>query len=207
MWTPVFAMALLSVESAGTDVRRRVGVDIDPQVMLGIGDFCNQGGDLIGCSQAWGALGVRGAISWFPKPAFSIGVGGGYFWLPNDSVGVDNGTTTTFPKRMRQLFATGKLLWGPGAWLEVDLGVATMIDGIQMTGGIESSTSVSQSGPLMGMRVGYDWRVNEYLGFGVGGGAVLTLLPATGPADARGDRHSYADPVWIGLLGRTSFGY
>jgi hypothetical protein len=47
-----------------------------------------------------------------------------------------------------------------------------------MTGAIESSTSVSQSGPLNGMRVGYDWRVNRYLGFGVGGGAVLTLLPS-----------------------------
>jgi hypothetical protein len=207
MWTSVFAMAMLSVESAGTDVPRRVEVNIDPQVMLGVGDFCDQGGDFIGCSPVWGALGVRGAIGWLPNPAFSVGVGGGYFWLPNDSIGVENGTTTTFPKRMRQIFATGKLLWGPGAWLEVDLGVATMIDGIQTTGATESSTSVSQSGPLTGVRAGYDWRVSRYLGFGMGGGAVLTFLPATGPADARGDRHSYGNPVWIGLLGRTSFGY
>jgi hypothetical protein len=207
MWTPVLVMALLSVESAGTDVPRQLGLDIDPQVMLGIGEFCEQGGDTIGCSPAWGAVGVRAAIGWLPNPAFSVGAGGGYFWLPNDSMGFDGGTTTTFPKRMRQIFATGKLFLGPGAWVETDLGLATLIDGIRMTGAIESSTSVSQSGPLMGLRVGYDWRVNRYLGFGVGGGAVLTLLPATGPADARGDRHNYGNPVWIGLLGRTSFGY
>ena len=90
MWTPVFTMALLAVESAGTEFPPRVEVDIDPQVMLGIGDFCDQGGDVIGCSPAWGALGVRGAIGWLPNPAFSVGVGGGYFWLPNDSIGVDN---------------------------------------------------------------------------------------------------------------------
>lgn len=204
---PVFAMALLSVESAGTDVPRSVEVDIDPQVMLGIGDFCKQGGDLIGCGPGQGALGFRGAIGWFPKPALSVGVGGGYFWLGNDGFGFNNGTTTTYPKRMRQIFVTGKLFGGSGSWLEADLGVATLIDGIEMTGAIESFTSVSQSGPLVGVRVGYDWQVSRYLGFGLGGGAVLTLMPAIGPADAEGARHSYGNPVWIGLLGRTSFGY
>jgi hypothetical protein len=39
MWTPVFAMALLSMESAVTDVPRRVELDVDPQVMVGHSAF------------------------------------------------------------------------------------------------------------------------------------------------------------------------
>jgi len=37
MWKSVIAMALLSAESPGTDLPRRVELDIDPQVMAGIG--------------------------------------------------------------------------------------------------------------------------------------------------------------------------
>jgi hypothetical protein len=209
---PVGAMAMLWaalwLDGAPANAERGIGLrlDVDPQVALGIGDFCEQGSDYLACSPIRGALGFRGAVGFAPTPALSVGIGGGYFWLPDDSKGVDSvsATTTTFPKRMRHLFATGRHHPTPGTWIECDVGAVQMVDGIRTTGAVESYESVSVWGALLGVRAGYQWSPSRHFAPAIGAAATVTLLPSEVPSDTRGTRHSYGDPVWIGLFARAS---